>query len=273
MPSKRVMLIVDNIDEKSKYLEAIFKDDFTIFCAFSDAEAISIIEKEKLSIIMLNVLRPNLNGYVVLDYLKNSVYADLPVVSICSDETEQVKLLKYGVDEFIVKGINPDIIRIRVDHILTRHNLQNERKLVEELKRYNNLVNESSNAVYVVDYNTYEILHMNTTMLRLINKEGEDFHNKKCYEFLTRGTSPCKDCNCKNLNYQTYTSINFKNTLTNNSYCVRGKYIDWDGHFAHVEYIQDVTDTVNANEENIKLKMQAETALEQYQTVVNTVPG
>ena len=273
MPSKRVMLIVDNVDEKSKYLETIFKDDFTIFCAFSDSEAISIIEKEKLSIIMLNVLKPNLNGYVVLDYLKNSVYVDLPVVSICSDETEQVKLLKYGVDEFIVKGINPDIIKIRVDHILTRFNLQKERKLVEELKLYNNLVNESSNAVYVVDYNTYEILHMNTTMLRLINKEGDDFHNKKCYEFLLGAKSPCKECNCKNLNYKTYTSKNFKNTLTNNSYCVRGKYINWDGHFAHVEYIQDITDTVNANEENIKLKRQAETALEKYQTIVNTVPG
>ena len=67
MQSKRIMLIVDNAEDDKKYLEDIFCEDFLILDSYTDLEAIATIEKGSVSIVMLNALRPNLNGFKILD--------------------------------------------------------------------------------------------------------------------------------------------------------------------------------------------------------------
>ena len=67
------ILIVDDEPNIVMSLEYIFKkEDFEVFIARDGAEAIEIFENNKIDIIILDIMMPNVDGYQVLKHLKNS---------------------------------------------------------------------------------------------------------------------------------------------------------------------------------------------------------
>lgn len=131
---------------------------------------------------------------------------------------------------------------------------------------YANLVNESQSAIYVSDTMNYELLYINQKGIELAEKERWDATGKKCYEFLFNRTTPCEFCKIHRMSHDEFLHREIRYPLNDKIYQLRGKLTDWNGIEAHVEYIEDVTQSKNAEHKNKELT-------DQLSSVIEHVPG
>ena len=115
---KRLILIADDEQINRKILGAVLQDEYEILYAENGVDALSQIEENKdiLSIILLDLLMPEMNGTEVLKRVReNETTRNIPVIIMTMDKDAEVQSLELGAGDFITKPYpGPDIIRARV---------------------------------------------------------------------------------------------------------------------------------------------------------------
>jgi adenylate cyclase len=123
------LLIVDDNEDNRYTLQLLLEADGheRIASASGGAEAMSLIEKQKFSLVLLDMMMPDLNGDEVLRMIKgNPDTRDIPVIMISADtDTEKVsKCIELGADDYLPKPFNPIILRARIGSALRRESLR-----------------------------------------------------------------------------------------------------------------------------------------------------
>ena len=123
------ILIVDDNEDNRYTLRLLLESDGheRITDASGGKEAIALLEKEKFSLVLLDLMMPDLNGDEVLKIIKaNPDSRDIPVVMISADtDTEKVsKCIELGADDYLAKPFNPIILRARIASALRRQSLR-----------------------------------------------------------------------------------------------------------------------------------------------------
>src|SRR5262249_61182665 len=98
-----------------------------ITCAAGGNEALALIGKEKFSLVLLDLMMPDLNGDEVLKAIKSDPdRRDIPVVMISADtDADKVsQCIELGADDYLPKPFNPTILRARIGAALRRHSLR-----------------------------------------------------------------------------------------------------------------------------------------------------
>ena len=123
------ILIVDDNEDNRYTLQLMLESDGheRIASAANGNEAIALIEKEKFSLVLLDLMMPDLNGDEVLKVIKSDPdKRDIPVVMISADtDAEKVsQCIELGADDYLPKPFNPTILRARIAAALRRHSLR-----------------------------------------------------------------------------------------------------------------------------------------------------
>src|SRR5712691_7094492 len=123
------ILIVDDNEDNRYTLQLLLDSDGheRIISASGGNEAIALLNKEKFSLVLLDMMMPDLNGDEVLKIIKaNPDSRDIPVVMISADtDTEKVsKCIELGADDYLAKPFNPIILRARIASALRRQSLR-----------------------------------------------------------------------------------------------------------------------------------------------------
>jgi class 3 adenylate cyclase len=123
------ILIVDDNEDNRYTLQLLLETEGheRIVSAASGNEAIARIEKEKFSLVLLDLMMPDLNGDEVLKLIKSDPdKRDIPVVMISADtDAEKVsQCIELGADDYLPKPFNPTILRARIGAALRRHSLR-----------------------------------------------------------------------------------------------------------------------------------------------------
>ncbi|TMJ98340.1 MAG: response regulator [Alphaproteobacteria bacterium] len=123
------ILIVDDNEDNRYTLQLLLETDGheRIASAASGTEAIALIEKEKFSLVLLDLMMPDMNGDEVLRLIKSDPdKRDIPVVMISADtDAEKVsQCIELGADDYLPKPFNPSILRARIGAALRRHSLR-----------------------------------------------------------------------------------------------------------------------------------------------------
>lgn len=117
MDCKR-LLIVDDSEIDRKILKNILDIDFLVYEAENGFKGLEImIEKHKaLDGILLDLHMPVLDGFHVLEIMKEKGLYDIPVIIITAESTEQnlIKTMEYNIRDFICKPYEPELIRNRL---------------------------------------------------------------------------------------------------------------------------------------------------------------
>lgn len=134
------ILVVDdneiNRDLLSRYLE---RQGHTVRVADNGRKALEMIATGAFDLVLLDIMMPELNGYEVLQHLKNSeTWRDLPVIMISAlDEIDSaVRCIELGAEDYLRKPFNPVLLRARVQACLEKKRLRDikvaqQRKLHE----------------------------------------------------------------------------------------------------------------------------------------------
>src|SRR5262245_7121541 len=123
------ILIVDDNEDNRYTLQTLLEADGheRIASASGGNEAVRMIENEKFSLVLLDMMMPDLNGDEVLRLIRSRADTrDLPVVMISADtDTEKIsKCIELGADDYLPKPFNPNILRARIGSALRRNSLR-----------------------------------------------------------------------------------------------------------------------------------------------------
>ncbi|CEO17171.1 Response regulator PleD [Rickettsia monacensis] len=129
------ILVVDDIETNIKLLTAkLLKEYYTVLTANSGKEALAILKKEKIDIILLDVMMPEMDGFEVCKTIKTdpeTTHIPVVMVTALSDIDDRVKGLEAGADEFLTKPINDTALFVRLK------SLSRMKSLIDELKLRN----------------------------------------------------------------------------------------------------------------------------------------
>ncbi|MBO7122173.1 MAG: EAL domain-containing protein [Treponema sp.] len=135
-----VMLVVDDVESSRIILSEMFKKDFEIAQAANGAEAWKYIEAnhEKISIVLLDLIMPVMNGYEVLKKIRaDDRTKTLPVIVTSQGEADaEQKAFELNADDFLQKPYNANIMRHRVRNVVAHSfvkKLEQEKTLTKKL--------------------------------------------------------------------------------------------------------------------------------------------
>ncbi len=158
------ILVVDDESRMRKLIKDFFKQkNYSIIEAEDGEVALKAYNanKEKISLILLDVMMPKLDGWSVLRQIRQD-NKNVPVVMLTARSEEQDELFGFelGVDEYITKPFSPKILVARVEAILKR-TIKEEK----ELKDYDGIVIDDEGRTVSVDgkivefsFREYELL-------------------------------------------------------------------------------------------------------------------
>ena len=125
------ILIVEDDRNMRLLTSARLKDYYTVKCACDGAEALEIIHKGGLDLVIADVMMPNMDGYELLETLRNEGYK-IPFLFLTAKETYEDKQKGFllGTDDYMTKPFSSDELLWRVKALLRRANINQDKKIV-----------------------------------------------------------------------------------------------------------------------------------------------
>lgn len=163
MPQPHI-LIVDDERFFTSLLKDILKDKYYISIASSGAEALDILKKKNIDLVLLDILMPVMGGYQVCRKIKQlESTARIPVIflTVKNEIEDQIKGFKLGAADYIDKPVSPPIIRARVatqlslaqmNEKLTQHSIELEVLVAERTLVLNQEISDKREAYGKLHY-------------------------------------------------------------------------------------------------------------------------
>lgn len=138
---KPSILIVDDSEMNRAILNEMLKDEYRILEADNGRTALDMVDRygDELSLVLLDIIMPGINGFEVLGELSRRSVADsLPVVMISSEDSDDVVLRAYelGASDYINRPFNARVVRRRVSNTI---------RLYAKQRRLTNLLSQQYN--------------------------------------------------------------------------------------------------------------------------------
>ena len=115
------ILIVEDDPDINAYLQKELKPNFRILTAENGLVAVDILVKENVSLVISDVMMPELNGYELCKRIKSDiVFSHIPVILLTalSDDKQRMYGIASGADEYIQKPFNIEEVIIRIVRLL-----------------------------------------------------------------------------------------------------------------------------------------------------------
>lgn len=149
------ILVVDDESRMRKLIkDFLIQKNYNVLEAEDGEKALEVFEteKEKIKLILLDVMMPKLDGWSVLRQIRQ--VSKVPIVMLTARGEEQDELFGFelGVDEYIAKPFSPKILVARVEAILKRTT-----KEEKDIKDYNGITIDADGRTVKVDGKLVEL--------------------------------------------------------------------------------------------------------------------
>ena len=134
------ILLVDDIPANIKILVGALRESYRLVVATNGLDAIRAALEKRPDLILLDVMMPGMDGYEVCKRLKaQPETAGIPIIFVTAmdEEKDETRGFLLGAVDYIVKPVNPVIVKARVQtHIALRmaqRELQRHKNELEEM--------------------------------------------------------------------------------------------------------------------------------------------
>jgi DNA-binding response OmpR family regulator len=117
--SPTVLIIDDDFDARRMYSEYLRMKGWVAFTAVDGRTGIDKATELMPSAIVLDLSMPRVDGWTVLEHLRNSSWtAGVPIVVLSAMLDARDKALEAGCDAYLTKPCNPDVLWLQVRALL-----------------------------------------------------------------------------------------------------------------------------------------------------------
>ena len=138
------ILITEDDDEVRCFLERELSLHFKIRTAANGKDALRVLEEEEISLVVSDVMMPEMNGFELCRTIKSQLpFSHIPVILLTAltDERQRIFGITGGADDYIQKPFHTDYVKIKFIHLLQERQKLRER-LLEKLRDNKLLLSE-----------------------------------------------------------------------------------------------------------------------------------
>ena len=146
--NKEFLLIIEDHDEMREYLCSLFKEDYNVIEAGNGEEGVAMADKYIPKLIISDIMMPVKDGFECSREIReNKRTFHIPVIFLTAkaEDADRLKSLQIGVDDYIMKPFNPELLKEKVKALIEQRDLL--RKLYAKTLMLDEEVLESSEDV------------------------------------------------------------------------------------------------------------------------------
>lgn len=126
------ILVVDDDKNIRKLIQAVLEaEKYKVFTAGDGIEALDVLEKNFIDLVVLDVMMPNMDGYEFTECIRKS-NNNLPILMVSAKQmpSDKHKGFIAGTDDYITKPIDEEEMLLRIKALLRRAKIATERKII-----------------------------------------------------------------------------------------------------------------------------------------------
>lgn len=126
----RILVVEDDRGARRLTEDVLLDAGYEPITASNGLEALDIMERKHIDLMVLDVMMPEMDGFELLQQLRCSGF-DLPVLIVTAKQTlpDKKQGLRLGADDYMVKPVDEEEMLLRISALLRRAQAITERKL------------------------------------------------------------------------------------------------------------------------------------------------
>lgn len=126
-----VLVVEDNIDLCSLIVGELSRNNYDVVFANNGEEAINLFDSKHFDLVITDIMMPKVDGLELVSQIRKT-NKNIPILIITakSSQDDKYKGFNAGTDDYMVKPIDIDELLMRVNALLRRAKILNDRKLV-----------------------------------------------------------------------------------------------------------------------------------------------
>jgi DNA-binding NtrC family response regulator len=205
MSNNRRILVADDEEVMRDVLGTLLaSENYRVDLAQSGVQAVDMIKDKEYSVVLLDLMMPDMDGLQVLEELKKLESSPAAVILTAFGSIEKaVKATKLGAFDFITKPFKNDEILLAVKNALEQHELREEnlrlRKSLRERYNFRNIIGKSAAMQQVFDLITQVAPRRSTVLIQGESGTGKELVAKAIHAASGRADAPFVAINCGNI--------------------------------------------------------------------------
>ena len=125
------ILVVDDDRNTRRYMRAVLEAaDYTVSEAADGVEALKMMEKEYVDLVVLDIMMPEMDGYEFTETLR-SVQNNLPILMVSARQLseDRKKGFRAGIDDYMTKPVDMEELVLRIQALLRRSRIASEHRI------------------------------------------------------------------------------------------------------------------------------------------------
>lgn len=135
---KRVLIIEDEREIQDILKELLTDAGYEATAASDGLEGITLFQKQKFDLILLDIMMPKIDGYGVCEIIRKESSIPIIMLTALDEEEAQVKAFELKVDDYITKPFSVKLVLLRVEAVLRRVK-ERESQMLENILTYGNV--------------------------------------------------------------------------------------------------------------------------------------
>ena len=125
-----ILVVEDNADMRELFCTVLSDSGYQCLAASDGAEALELMDKEYVDLIVADIMMPNMDGYALTKAIR-AAKMDLPILMVTAKDQfdDMQKGFRAGTDDYMIKPINVKELVLRVEALLRRAKIQSEKKI------------------------------------------------------------------------------------------------------------------------------------------------
>lgn len=126
-----ILIVEDNADMRELFSTVLTDSGYRCLGAVDGQDALEIMDREYIDLIVADVMMPNMDGYELLRALRDT-RSELPVLLVTAKDQfdDMQRGFRLGADDYMVKPINVRELVLRVEALLRRARISMEKRIV-----------------------------------------------------------------------------------------------------------------------------------------------
>lgn len=143
---KKILVVEDDVDIHNLIKNVLEKERYDVISAYSGTEALLLIEKKDLDLILLDLMIPGLSGEEIIKKVKN-----IPIIVISAkiSSEDKVNALSIGANDYITKPFDTNELLARIKVQLRLSKKDNN----VSLSYKDMILDKNSHTLYIKDKN------------------------------------------------------------------------------------------------------------------------
>lgn len=179
------ILVVDDEKEIRNLLEInLINEGYTVFKASCGEEALEMLDREEIHLIVLDIMMPGMDGLEVCRRAREKYSIPILMLSAKVEDMDKIQGIMTGADDYVCKPFNQLELTVRIRALLRRaYFLNTKMQVSDEIIRIESMVIDRSKHKVTVDNNEVDLTAREFEILYLLaTNRGRVFSAEEIFE-------------------------------------------------------------------------------------------